>query len=80
MRTSEMFRTSLPEVLLVKGGPKICSKFTGERPCRSAISIKLLYNFFEIALPHGCSPVNLLPIFRIPFPRNISGWLLLDVG
>ena len=33
--------------------------------------------FIEIALRHGCSPVNLLHIFRAPFPRNISGWLLL---
>ena len=24
-----------------------------------------------------CSPVNLLHIFRTPFPKNISGWLLL---
>ena len=34
-------------------------------------------NFIEIALWHGCSPVNLLHIFRTPFPRNTSGWLLL---
>ena len=26
-----------------------------------------------------CSPVNLLRIFRIPFPRNTSGWQLLKV-
>ena len=31
-----------PEVFLGKGAPKICSKFTGEHPCRSMISIKLL--------------------------------------
>ena len=31
-----------PEVFLGKGVLKICSKFTGEHPCRSAISIKLL--------------------------------------
>ena len=30
-------------------------------------------NFIEIALWHGCSPVNLLHIFRTPFPRNTSG-------
>ena len=36
---------------------KICSKLTGEHPCRNAISIKLLSNFIEIALRHGCSPV-----------------------
>ena len=34
-------------------------------------------NFIEIALWYGCSPVNLLHIFRIPFPKNSSGWLLL---
>ena len=33
--------------------------------------------FIEIALRHGCSPVHLLHIFRTPFSRNISGWLLL---
>ena len=27
---------------------------------------------------HGCSPVNLLVIFRTPFPKNTSWWLLLD--
>ena len=26
---------------------------------------------------HGCSPVYLLHIFRTPFPRNTSWWLLL---
>ena len=35
------------------------------------------YNFIEIALRHGCSPVNLLHIFRTPFLKNTSGWLLL---
>ena len=34
-------------------------------------------NFIEIALRHGCSPVNLLHIFRTPFPKNTSGRLLL---
>ena len=34
-------------------------------------------SFIEITLRHGSSPVNLLHIFRIPFPRNTSGWLLL---
>ena len=31
----------------------------------------------EIVLRHGFSPVNLLHIFRIPSPQNISGRLLL---
>ena len=36
-------------------------------------------NFIEIALQSGCSPVNLLPIFRPPFPRKTSWLLLLNV-
>ena len=74
-----MFRSSHPEVLLVKGILKICSKFTGEHLCRRAISIKLLCNFIEIALRHGCSTVNLLHIFRTRSLKNTSGWLLLNV-
>ena len=31
------------------------------------------YKVAEITLRHGCSPVNLLHIFRTLFPRNISG-------
>ena len=34
---------SHPEVFLRKGVLKICCRFTGEHPCRSAISIKLLW-------------------------------------
>ena len=66
-------------MFLEKGVLKKCSKFTGEHPCRSTISIKLLCNFIEIALRHGCSPVNLLNIFRTPFLKNTSGWLLFKL-
>ena len=68
-------RSSQPEVFLGKGVPKICIKFTGEHSCRNAISIKK--NFIEIALRHGFSPVNLLHIFRSPFPGNTTGWVLV---
>ena len=67
-----------PEMFLRKGVLKIFSKFTGEHPCKSAVSIKLLSNFIEIELWHGCSPVNLLHIFRTYFLKNTSGWLLLS--
>ena len=70
-------RSNRSDVFLVKCVLKICSKFTGEHSCRSVISIKLLCNIIEIALRHGCSPVNLLHIFRTPFTKNTSGWLLL---
>ena len=46
---------------------KICRKFTGEHPCRAVILIKVQSNFIEITLRHGCSPVNLLHISRIPW-------------
>ena len=39
--------------------------------------IQLLCNFIEITLQHGCSPVNLLHIFKTPFSKNTFGWLLL---
>ena len=67
-------------MFLRKGILKICSKFTGEHQSRSAISIKFHNNFTEIALRHGCSPVDLLHISRKPFPRNTSGWLPLNIS
>ena len=62
-------------MFLVKGVLKVCTKFTREQPCRSAISLKMFCSFIEIALWHGCSPVNLLHIFRTT--KNISEGLLL---
>ena len=64
-------RRSPPEVFLRKVVLKICSKFTGDHPCRSVISIEFAR--------HGCSPVDLLHILRTPFPKNTSGRLLLVI-
>ena len=64
-------------MFLEEGVLKISRKFAGEHPCRSAISINLQSNFIEIARWHGCSPVNLLHIFRTPLLKNTSGRLLL---
>ena len=53
---------------------KICNKVTGEHPYTSMISIKLLCNFTEIMLWHGCSPVILSICFIFSehlFPRTI---------
>ena len=75
---SKMNRSSPLDVSLGKDVLKICSKFTGEHPCRSEISIKLQRNFIEITLPYGCFPVNLLHISRTPFYKNTSGGLLLN--
>ena len=38
---------------------------------------KVACNFVEIILLHGCSPVNLLHIFRTRFPKDTPGQLLL---
>ena len=71
-----IFKSSHPEEFLVKGVLKIFSKFTGEHPCQSAISIKLLCKVIEIALRYGCSPVDLLHIIRTPFSKNTSRRIL----
>ena len=77
--TNTNFRSSLLEMFLRKGVLKICSKLTGEHPYRRAISISMPKCDFnvEIAIRYGCSPVNLLHIFRTPFLRKSSGWLLM---
>ena len=38
---------------------------------------QLLCNFIEIAVWRGCCPVNLVHIFRTPFPKNTSVGMLL---
>ena len=75
-----LFRSSRPEMFLGKGVLKICNKFTGEHPCRSVISIKLLCNFIEITLRQRRSPVNLLHIFKAPFLKNTFGRLLQSMS
>ena len=79
LRKVQKHRSSPPEVYLGKGVLKMCSKFTGEHPAQSVILTKLLCNFIEIALWHRCSPVNLLRIFRTPFPKNNCRGLLLKI-
>ena len=60
------YRSNPSQVFLGKGVVKICSKCTGEHPCRTVISTMLQSNFIEIAFWHRCSPVNLLHIFGTP--------------
>ena len=78
MSGSRYFGSSHPEVFRGKGVLKICSKFTGKNPCRSVISIKLLYDGMKIMLRNGCYPANFLHIFRKPFSKNTPGRLFLD--
>ena len=67
----------LPDALFGKVVLKVCTKFTGEHPCRSVISIKLLCNFNEITCRYEYTPINLPHIFRKPFSKNTYGGLLL---
>ena len=67
-------KTGCPEVFSEKGALIICSKFTGDHPCR-----RLLCNFIEIALRHACSPVNLLHIFRTTFANSTTRRLLFRI-
>ena len=72
----DFYKSSSPDVFLGRGVLKIYSKFI-EHPCQNVISIKLQSNFIEITIRHGCSPVNLMYIFRTPFLKNSFGWLFL---
>ena len=47
---TQYYRSSPPQAFLGKDILKICSKFTGEQPYQSAISIKLLCNFKNLSL------------------------------
>ena len=46
--------------------------------CQSEVSIKLQNYFIGIILWYGCSPVNLMHVFEISFPKNKSGGFLLN--
>ena len=70
-----MFRSNHPEVFLEKGVWKYAANL--HENTRAEVWFQ---NFIEITLRHGCSPVNLLHIFRTHFSRNTSGWLLLNVA
>ena len=43
---------------------------------KNLFKLQLYWNHIR----HGCSPVNLLHIFRTPFPKNTSGGLLLSLS
>ena len=70
-RTLMNNRSIHPDVFLGKGVLNICSKFT-------APMLKREFNKVAFALQHGCCLVNLLHIFRTPFPKNTSGRLHLE--
>ena len=65
-------RSSHPEVFLGKGVLKICSKFTGEHPCRNAMATSTKYWMawhWTIYLSHSHHP-NVLMMLQILFDIN----------
>ena len=74
----KIFRSS-PQVFVKTAVLQICSKFIREHSCGNVISIKLVCNFTETTLPHGCFPLYVLHICRKHYLRNIYGRLLLNL-
>ena len=58
------YRSSRPEVFLRKGDLKICSKFRGEHPCRSVISINILLTVVYILTQIQLNLINRSKLIR----------------
>ena len=67
---SKHTRSSHPEVFLEKGVLKICIKFTGEHPCRSAISIKLQQSGWLLLTYENSQPGKLIKVCARYFSSN----------
>ena len=76
----EISRSSRPEVFLRKGVLKIWRKLQENTHAEMWFKLILIKLLIQITLRHGCSPVNLLHIFRTPFLKNTPGRLLLDIS
>ena len=73
---------STPEVFLGKDILKICSKFTGELPCRRTPMPQCDFNKVALECCRNHTSVwvfslNLLHIFRTPFYKQSCGGLIL---
>ena len=86
---THIFRISLVYLVFLESSlnycsfPKLLVLLRIMRLKKFAILIKnsgiFFFNFIEVTLRHGCSPVNLLHNFRPPFPKNSSGGLLPNI-
>ena len=66
-----------PRGVLRKRCSESIQQFYRRAPMLKCNFNKVARNVIEILLRYGCSFVNLLIIFRTPFPKNTSGGLLL---
>ena len=57
----------------------VLNEWFPRRTALGKVLLQMLCNFIEITLLHGCSPVNLLHIFKTPFYKNNPGGLLLTI-
>ena len=81
-RRSENMQQSHRKTSMPKFDKKVFLNYAAdlqENTHAKVILIKLLSNFIDITLWHGCSPVNLLHVFRTPFYENTCKKLLLIV-
>ena len=79
--TRRIIRGNPTEVFLRESILKICNKFTGEHPCRSLISIKLLYNLIETHFGKSIllKNLNISNFFRTTFyEKTEQPFLLLN--
>ena len=65
---------ALQEVFLRKGVLKYVANLQENTMPKCEFKGRLQRNFIEIALRHGCPPVNLLYIFRTPFQKSTFTW------
>ena len=68
-----------PRGVLRKRCPEDIQQIYRRTPMPKCDSNKFAKQLYEIALRHGCSPLNFLHIFRTPLTKNTSRWLLLKI-
>ena len=64
-------------LISVEGTQNLAFQVSLWKPLGKFESCELPCNFIEITRRQGCSPVNLMHLFRTPFPKNTLGLLLL---
>ena len=72
-----IFRSSHQELFLIKGILKICSKFTGEHPCRSVISIKFASATSALLKTYISNQIFIILHYSYLPPKSFTFWIIL---